>query len=150
MEAEKLSAPVSTGTNKRSIQFHEPDKPSKHSKVDPALSTNVTVTATKDSGLSKTIKELFDNYIPNSEFEKRPFWCRCCKHLSANSEEYELHLASKEHDIIVKEDRKRSSCTLCHRQFTSPEQLKEHLQGAKHKEKLATVKEMQLQQKKFR
>ena len=40
-----------------------------------------------------------------------------------------------------------SYCNLCRKQFTSPDQLKEHLDGAAHKQKLADVKAKQSKSK---
>ena len=102
-----------------------------------------------DDGLSKTIHELLDNYVPASSFDAVPFFCRVCKFTAADEAGFLAHRQSELHFRLEQEERRRSECRLCRKQFTSPEQLKEHLKGAKHKEKLTSMRLTQQQQKKF-
>lgn len=106
-------------------------------------------TGAMSAGLSKTIHELLDNYVPASNFEPTAFFCRICKHTAANEEDFIAHKESELHLRLQQEERKRSECRLCRKQFTSPDQLRGHLNGNKHKEKLASTKRAQQQQKKF-
>lgn len=104
------------------------------------------------SGLEKTVRELLVNYIPAS-IEKKAFYCRICRTESVDIESFEAHKTSEFHNVAVKMEKKMSFCVLCRKQFTSPNQLTEHLAGRGHKDYLATVKEKQLlqkQMKKFR
>jgi hypothetical protein len=104
------------------------------------------------SGLEKTVRELLVNYIPAS-IEKKAFYCRICRTESVDIESFESHKTSEFHIVAVKMEKKMSFCVLCRKQFTSPNQLTEHLAGRGHKDYLATVKEKQLlqkQMKKFR
>lgn len=100
-------------------------------------------------GLEATVKELLSNYTPTSSYEKRPFWCRVCQVQSEDEVSFQEHRNSEFHIIATNEERKRSECRICRKQFTSPEQLKEHMKGSKHKEKLASLKEYQQKAKKF-
>lgn len=167
MDHHTQEKPTNTITEKVSkVKFQEEMNSSMNNEIDSTIDratiANNTIIAAKkpkrlkieensnNTGLAKTISELFDNYIPNSEYEKRPYWCRCCKHLSTDSNNFDLHLSSNEHVIIAEEDRKRSYCHLCHKQFTSPEQLKEHVNGNKHKEQLISRKNSQYKQQRYK
>ena len=98
------------------------------------------------SGLEQTVRELLTNYIPQS-VEKKAFFCRICRVESVCIDTFELHKKSELHDVAVKMEKKMSFCSLCRKQFTSPAQLKEHIQGNGHKNYLVMIKEKQLQQK---
>lgn len=105
-----------------------------------------TVKKARVSGLEKTVRELLMNYIPQS-VEKKAFFCRICRVESVCIDSFELHKLSELHDIAAKMEKKMSFCSLCRKQFTSPAQLKEHIQGKGHKDYLVVIKEKQLQQK---
>jgi hypothetical protein len=51
--------------------------------------------------------------------------------------------------MASEQERKMSYCRLCHKQFTSPEQLKEHLKGKGHVQKLEGVRAKQQGQQAF-
>lgn len=138
---------ASSGDRKRKVGFEELGDNGAERKR--SVATASKPNAPMSAGLSKTIHELLDNYVPASNFEPTAFFCRVCKHTSANEEEFLAHKASELHLRMQQEERKRSECRLCRKQFTSPDQLKGHLNGAKHKEKLASVKKAQQVQKKF-
>ena len=101
---------------------------------------------TRISGLEKTVRELLLNYIPQS-VEKKAFHCRICRIESVDIESFESHKLSEMHLVAVKMEKKMSFCNLCRKQFTSPNQLREHISGNGHKEFLAKTKEKQLEQK---
>ena len=101
---------------------------------------------TRISGLEKTVRELLQNYIPQS-IEKKAFFCRICRVESVDLESFELHKLSELHTVAIKIEKKMSFCNLCRKQFTSPNQLREHVMGKGHKEYLSITKEKQLEQK---
>ena len=74
------------------------------------------------------------NYKPTSS-ERRPFWCRICSFQASNEQEFLQHRASEIHQLATQQERKMSKCKLCRKEFTSPEQLKEHLKGKAHTER---------------
>ena len=98
------------------------------------------------SGLEKTVRELLLNYIPQS-VEKKAFHCRICRIESVDLESFESHKLSEMHLVAIKMEKKMSFCNLCRKQFTSPNQLREHISGNGHKNYLAMTKEKQLEQK---
>ncbi|CAM9113257.1 unnamed protein product [Discosporangium mesarthrocarpum] len=87
------------------------------------------------SGLEMAVKDLLANYEARSS-ERVPFYCRICKFQGCSVEELEAHKREPLHEVAVKKERKISNCSLCKKQFTSPPQLKEHLSGKAHREKL--------------
>jgi hypothetical protein len=133
-----------SGDQKRKVGFAEDEGAGAPRAKKPTIQSGLA-----SSGLSRTIHELLDNYVPASSFEPTAFFCRICKHTASNEEEFLAHKASELHRQLQHEERKRSECRLCRKQFTSPDQLKEHLRGNKHKEKLANTRQAQQQQKKF-
>jgi hypothetical protein len=94
------------------------------------------------NGLEKSIREMLKNYKPTSS-ERRPFWCRICSFQAQNEEEFYQHRESELHQLTSQQERKMSTCKLCRKEFTSPEQLKEHLKGKGHVERLETLKSKQ-------
>jgi len=94
------------------------------------------------SGLEATVREMLRNYQPAS-MEKRPFWCRICRHQAEDQKGMIAHRKSDDHATAAKIEAKMSHCNLCHKQFTSPAQLKEHLNAKAHKERLEKVKRSQ-------
>lgn len=110
-----------SGSRKRSIRF-----------VDEAP----TAEQQAISGMEKTVREMLSHYEPASH-DKKPFFCRVCSHQSSSMEELEAHKLTEFHAIAVKVERTRSYCKHCEKQFTSPDQLKGHIEGKAHKEKVA-------------
>ena len=94
------------------------------------------------SGLEATVREMLRNYVPASH-EKRPFWCRICRHQAEDQAGMIAHKKSDDHATAAKIEAKMSHCNLCHKQFTSPAQLKEHLNAKAHKERMDKVKRSQ-------
>jgi hypothetical protein len=94
------------------------------------------------NGLEKSIREMLRNYKPTSA-ERRPFWCRICSFQANNEEEFYQHRESELHQLTSRQERKMSTCKLCRKEFTSPEQLKEHLKGKGHTERLEMLKSKQ-------
>ena len=98
------------------------------------------------SGLESTVMELLANYQVRSG-EGRPFWCRICRTQSTDMDDYNAHMLSEFHRTAVKMERKLSFCNLCKKQFNSPDQLQEHVNGKVHKEFLANRMAKQTNQK---
>jgi hypothetical protein len=94
------------------------------------------------SGLAATVQELIKSYVPSS-IEKRPLWCRCCQFQAQTETEFNAHRESERHCQNVALERRASTCKLCRKQFTSPEQLKEHVKGRAHKERLESARARQ-------
>lgn len=88
----------------------------------------------KKSAPPLTIREYKDTYKPAS-LSKTPNWCRICKWTGKDVDEFEEHQNSKLHLANIEIERKASSCQICRKQFTSPEQLKQHLVGRAHRER---------------
>lgn len=90
-------------------------------------------------GMESTIVEMLQNYAPTSS-DRKPFWCRVCRHQSASHAEFNEHNKSEIHAKASKLERKLSSCKVCKKEFTSPDQLREHLNGKSHKEVMEKFK----------
>lgn len=82
------------------------------------------------------------HYKPTSS-ERRPFWCRICSFQASNEEEFYQHRQTQLHQIASQQERKMSTCKLCRKEFTSPDQLKEHLKGKSHHERLQHLQSKQ-------
>lgn len=115
---------------KRSIRFS--DEPS----------TQQSTSIKKSRGLESTVREMMQSYQPTSQ-DKKPFWCRVCRYQAENISDFDHHRNSDSHLQLVALERKASFCKLCRKQFTSPEQLKEHLVGKQHIEKIERIKQSQ-------
>lgn len=100
------------------------------------------------SGLERTIAEQLRHYEPAS-WDKKAFYCRICKYQGNTVEELEAHKATESHVLAYELERKLSSCSLCKKEFTSPDQLQEHIKGRMHKEKLEKVRQYQGQSRRF-
>jgi hypothetical protein len=100
------------------------------------------------AGMEAAVRELLRGYQPTSA-ERRPFWCRICRHQAIDEPSFLEHRESEFHLLATKMEAKASSCQLCRKQFTSPAQLKEHLQAKAHKQRLQYVQERQKDTKKF-
>lgn len=90
------------------------------------------------SGMEKTVREMLSHYEPASH-DKKPFFCRVCRHQAGSVEELEAHKLTDFHAVAVRVERSRSYCKHCEKQFTSPDQLKGHIEGKAHKEKVARM-----------
>ena len=101
------------------------------------------------SGLESTIREMLRNYQPLSG-DKIPFYCRICRYQGTDLNDWNQHKLMPEHEIASEIELKMSYCKLCRKQFTSPAQLKEHLNAKPHKQKLKDIKEKQSQHEKQR
>lgn len=121
------SARCSTGTNSQLSG-------SKRIRFNDEIQTNEVI-----SGLEKTVREMVANYKPISLQEKKPFYCRVCNHQANNNEEFEAHKLSEFHSVAVKIERNHRYCRHCSKEFTSPEQLKGHIEGKAHKEQVARL-----------
>lgn len=100
----------------------------------------------RSRGLEATVKELLRNYEPA---EKRPFYCRVCRHQATDLTEFEAHKLTEFHLKATEMERKVCYCRLCKKQFTSPDQLKEHLKGKSHTERMERAREYNENRKKF-
>ena len=87
------------------------------------------------SGIELAVRELMANYVPSS-VERKPFWCRVCLFQGKDATELEAHKESREHKLKVAVEARLCSCGPCRKNFTSPEQLKEHMGGKLHRERM--------------
>ena len=87
------------------------------------------------SGMEKTIREMLTTYEPVSQ-DRKPFYCRVCKHQCNSLEDFEAHKLSEFHSVAVNVERKHRYCKHCEKEFTSPDQLKGHMEGKAHKEQV--------------
>eukprot|EP00752_Nemacystus_decipiens_P010224 g9110.t1 len=94
--------------------------------------------AAPSQGLDSAVKELLANYEARSA-ERVPFYCRVCQFQGKSLEDLERHKEEPLHVVATKKERKVTFCNLCKKQFTSPPQLKEHLAGKAHFERLQAV-----------
>ena len=106
----------------------------KRSKTNISTSSNTTT-----SGLEATVREMLRDYKPTGS-DRRPFWCRICRHQPDDQEGMLAHRQTELHIMASKAEEKMSYCKLCRKQFTSPAQLKEHLTAKGHKERLTRVR----------
>lgn len=86
------------------------------------------------SGAEKTIREMLRKYKPNTD--RKPFWCRVCQFQGQDESTLLEHRETEYHKMAAAIEMKMCYCKLCRKQFTSMEQLKEHLGGKLHKETL--------------
>lgn len=90
------------------------------------------------SGMEKTVREMLAHYEPVSQ-DRRPFYCRVCSHQADSVEALEAHKLTDFHAVAVRLERSRSFCKHCEKQFTSPDQLRGHVEGKAHKERVARM-----------
>jgi hypothetical protein len=95
-----------------------------------------------------SIQKAIDSYIPSSQ-KKLPFYCRVCQIQLVDLNTFETHQTTPEHLEKKRLDRSICYCHLCNKQFTSPEQLKEHKRGKAHLERLEKRRRGNENQKKF-
>jgi hypothetical protein len=96
-------------------------------------------TAARHSYSSK-MDSAIESYIPMSQKTRVPYFCRVCEcQIKCNNDEdFERHKRSEGHREKEKFDKQISFCHLCRKQFTSPDQLKEHKMGKWHHSRLAS------------
>ena len=85
------------------------------------------------TGLDATVKEMIQDYQPA---QRKPFYCRICDFQGLSLDDFNAHVALENHLIKSKAERKLNSCKLCKKEFTSSNQIKEHLKGKAHLETL--------------
>jgi hypothetical protein len=85
----------------------------------------------------QSIQKVIREYVPSSHL-KLPFYCRFCQFQGKDLEEYNQHIdpSNQSHTEQMKFHRKVCFCKVCKKQFTSPEQLKEHFSGKAHQERI--------------
>ena len=84
-----------------------------------------------------TVKEFTAQYEAHSH---KSLYCRVCEFQAETKGELEAHWASAPHKELARIELKASFCNLCKKQFTSPAQLREHLSGRQHHERLQSAK----------
>ena len=126
-------------------QRSDPSIPASSSSSSSSIGTDV---AARVSGMEAAVRELLKGYEPAS-IERRPFWCRICRHQATDEPSLRAHRESEFHQVAVRMEAKAASCQLCRKQFTSPAQLKEHLNAKAHKQRLEFVRHRQIENKKF-
>jgi hypothetical protein len=129
-------------SSKRKVQFDNDSEATtslsnKKIKADPYFPSTL-------SSMQKAI----DSYIPSSQ-KKLPFYCRVCQIQLADLNTFETHQTTPEHLGKKRLDRSICYCHLCNKQFTSPEQLKEHKRGKAHLERLEKRRKGNENQKKY-
>mmetsp|Transcript_22321 Transcript_22321/g.37343 ORF Transcript_22321/g.37343 Transcript_22321/m.37343 type:complete len:278 (-) Transcript_22321:88-921(-) len=90
------------------------------------------------SGMEKTVREMLESYTPAS-VERKPFFCRICNVQSSDLQAFEAHKQSEFHQVAASVEGKYRYCKHCDKEFTSPEQLKEHINGKAHKEQVTRL-----------
>mmetsp|Transcript_26201 Transcript_26201/g.59246 ORF Transcript_26201/g.59246 Transcript_26201/m.59246 type:complete len:271 (+) Transcript_26201:116-928(+) len=111
---------------KRKVQFGGDD----------AAAAAAAAAAIKLSGMERTVRELLAAYAP-LQGEKRPFYCRICAHQASDLASFEAHKGGEFHAVAVRVELAHRTCKHCEKEFTSVEQLKEHIKGKAHKDKVA-------------
>lgn len=86
-------------------------------------------------GLQDAVKEVLSGYVARSN-ERIPFYCRVCAYQAKTLEDFKAHKRTDFHLAAVQAEKKATYCQACRKQFTSPIQMKEHLQSRPHKEKM--------------
>ena len=86
--------------------------------------------------MEESIRIMLSQYQPISTQEKVPFYCRICKIQSKDMESFIVHKQSDYHNLATKMERNLRYCKHCDKEFTSPDQLKGHMEGKGHKEQV--------------
>jgi len=86
--------------------------------------------------IEENIRILLSQYQPITSQEKIPFYCRICRKQSNDMESFIFHKQSDYHNIAIKMERNMRYCKHCDKEFTSPDQLKGHIEGRAHKEQV--------------
>ena len=86
--------------------------------------------------MEESIRIMLSQYQPVSAQEKVPFYCRICKMQSKDMESFIIHKQSDYHHLATKMERNLRYCKHCDKEFTSPDQLKGHMEGKAHKEQV--------------
>lgn len=108
-----------------------------------AQSSSSTADHTVSKGLQDAVTDLLQSYIPSSQLDRPPFYCRVCQHQSSTQIEFDTHRSTDLHKVAVKEERKRTYCKLCKKQLTSLVQMEEHLGSRPHRERMDKVMDKQ-------
>ncbi|KAL7463846.1 hypothetical protein ACHAXS_004196 [Conticribra weissflogii] len=94
-------------------------------------------------GLKDAVEEMLQSYVPSSQLDRPPLYCRVCKHQSSSLSEFEAHRKTELHVEAVKQEKKKTYCRLCQKQMTSLVQMEEHLRSRPHRERLDFMKAKQ-------
>ena len=86
--------------------------------------------------MEESIRIMLSQYQPISTQEKVPFYCRICKIQSKDMDSFIVHKQSDYHNLATKMERNLRYCKHCDKEFTSPDQLKGHMEGKGHKEQV--------------
>jgi hypothetical protein len=86
--------------------------------------------------MEESIRIMLSQYQPISTQEKVPFYCRICKIQSKDMDSFIIHKQSDYHNLATKMERNLRYCKHCDKEFTSPDQLKGHMEGKGHKEQV--------------
>jgi hypothetical protein len=120
---------------KRQVQFND------ESAADTTTSTgyqeNENEERKRKMNSIQSIQRVIREYVPSSHL-KLPFYCRFCQFQGKDLEEYNQHIdpSNQSHIEQMKFHQKVCFCKVCKKQFTSPEQLKEHFSGKAHQERI--------------
>jgi len=121
----------------------EPSKPKqskKRKREKLAESNNSKKEHNMSEGLKDAVEEMLQSYVPSSQLDRPPLYCRICKHQSTTMSEFEAHRKTELHLEAVKLEKKKTYCRLCQKQMTSLVQMEEHLKSKPHKERLDFMK----------
>ena len=80
---------------------------------------------------------MLSNYEPTSS-QRKPFGVGFVIQ-GKSIDDYEKHIKCDFHQKAQRVERELSSCKICNKEFTSPDQLREHKEGKAHKEKIASM-----------
>jgi hypothetical protein len=142
------SGPNDSGKKKKSrrtVQFGVGNGPQKKSKKDGSGGAEADK---GQSGLEQTVRDMLTDYKPTSS-ERRPFWCRICSFQGTDQGELLAHRETKMHVLAARREKGLGFCKLFRKQFTSIDQLKGHVKGKQHVERIERMKAGSEARKKF-
>lgn len=90
-------------------------------------------------GLQEAVKEVLGGYVARSH-ERIPFYCRVCSVQSKDMESFLAHKDTDFHKAAIQAERKATYCQACRKQFTSPVQMREHLESKPHHDRMAFLR----------
>lgn len=96
-------------------------------------------TTAVSNGLREAVKEVLGGYVARSN-ERIPFYCRVCSNQSEDMASFLAHKDTDFHKAAVQAERKATYCQACRKQFTSPVQMKEHLESKPHHDRMAFLR----------
>jgi len=106
-------------------------KKKKRKSVDPRLAVS--------DGIQEAVKEVLGGYVARSH-ERIPFYCRVCSVQSKDMESFLAHKDTDFHKAAIQAERRATYCQACRKQFTSPVQMREHLESKPHHDRMVFLR----------